>query len=433
MSIADVLQARPTLENGRSSMADVYGDSEARQELHRQKELMQSPPYNTPPEKLVRALALVNAGHVTIAGDTITVKDSQSKTGLYTIVEHRCDCKAATGGGTREATQYNCKHSVAAELHQRTQQALLGLAAPSLFALPPSVQQDMAVHLHSCPTCGREWECRVLCGMISLAKTCPRCLDADETLLIDIPPAETAAETRAREGWRDPQPVPSQPVEAPGSPQEPLMPVDVAEDIPEPHTPLAAPEGQETPMETTTQDTAVPLSSEDIQGYRREIMTQLYALGCTPKTKQECEEAVMTFAGVVLAPENFPLIAERLRTVLTDRAAAPKPRKSLKAQIVQVHGQPHIKFSGLLDEAHHAGLESLTATFISVTESLALATATAKFKDGRCFTESADATPANVTPHIKLHFARMALTRAKARALRDALNIDALAEEELGE
>ena len=81
--------------------------------------------------------------------------------------------------------------------------------------------------------------------------------------------------------------------------------------------------------------------------------------------------------------------------------------------------------------AHERGLQELEATFITVTEALAVAQATAIFTDGRRFTESGDATPDNVHFDVRSHFARLALTRAKARALRDALNIGMCAVEEL--
>ena len=63
---------------------------------------------------------------------------------------------------------------------------------------------------------------------------------------------------------------------------------------------------------------------------------------------------------------------------------------------------------------------------------LAVAQATATFTDGRRFAESGDATPENVGPQVRPHFARLALTRAKARCLRDALNIGLCVVEELG-
>jgi hypothetical protein len=66
-----------------------------------------------------------------------------------------------------------------------------------------------------------------------------------------------------------------------------------------------------------------------------------------------------------------------------------------------------------------------------VTPELALAEATATFADGRTFQECADSTPANVNPKVTAPCPRMALTRAKARTLRDALNISLVAVEEL--
>jgi hypothetical protein len=96
-----------------------------------------------------------------------------------------------------------------------------------------------------------------------------------------------------------------------------------------------------------------------------------------------------------------------------------------------IHGKEFVQFAGLLAMAHAQGLTSLTAELVSVTQDLALAKATATFADGRSFTEAADATPDNVNASVKKHFARCALTRAKARALRDALNISTCAVEEL--
>jgi hypothetical protein len=81
--------------------------------------------------------------------------------------------------------------------------------------------------------------------------------------------------------------------------------------------------------------------------------------------------------------------------------------------------------------AHEQGLVSLKVRFISVTPELALCEATATFRDGREFSECADATPANVGPTVKAHYPRIAATRAKARALRDSLNIGICSVEEL--
>ncbi len=99
--------------------------------------------------------------------------------------------------------------------------------------------------------------------------------------------------------------------------------------------------------------------------------------------------------------------------------------------LTEIHGKQFVKYEGLLAMAHERGLVNLSAHFISVTGDLALGEATAEFSDGKIFKECGDATPANVHPKVKPHFPRMALTRAKARALRDALNISMAAVEEM--
>jgi hypothetical protein len=101
--------------------------------------------------------------------------------------------------------------------------------------------------------------------------------------------------------------------------------------------------------------------------------------------------------------------------------------------ITYLHGKAFVQFGGLLAMAHEHGLQSLTARFITVEADLATAEATAVFEDGRRFTECGDASPDNVGDKVRPHFARMALTRAKARALRDALNIGMCSVEELSE
>lgn len=110
------------------------------------------------------------------------------------------------------------------------------------------------------------------------------------------------------------------------------------------------------------------------------------------------------------------------------------PKRTPSADLtVRLHGKTFVTFAGLLALAHSQGLQGLDAQFIYVDADLATATATATFADGRCFTECGDATPGNVGKNISPHFARMALTRAKARCLRDALNIGMAAVEELAD
>lgn len=98
--------------------------------------------------------------------------------------------------------------------------------------------------------------------------------------------------------------------------------------------------------------------------------------------------------------------------------------------IVPLHGREFVLYSGLRAMAEPL-LVSLTVDFTTVTETLAIAHAVAKLKDGRVFEESADATPDNVGKSVKPSWRRMALTRAKARVLREALNIGMCSKEEL--
>ncbi len=109
----------------------------------------------------------------------------------------------------------------------------------------------------------------------------------------------------------------------------------------------------------------------------------------------------------------------------------PPQRSDISRWVKQIHGKDFITYEGLLNLAHEKGLRELGAYFVEVTEQKAIAYAWASFTDGREFWESADATPNNVNQMVKAHFPRVALTRAKARVLRDALNIGMVAIEEL--
>jgi hypothetical protein len=127
----------------------------------------------------------------------------------------------------------------------------------------------------------------------------------------------------------------------------------------------------------------------------------------------------------------------RATTTQSEPAPVPEPDDvalRIPAQfITHLHGKAFVQFGGLLAMAHEHGLRSLTARFIAVEPDLATAEATAVFEDGRRFTECGDASPDNVSDKVRPHFARMALTRAKARALRDALNIGMCSVEELSD
>jgi hypothetical protein len=101
--------------------------------------------------------------------------------------------------------------------------------------------------------------------------------------------------------------------------------------------------------------------------------------------------------------------------------------------VVLIQGKPFVRFAGLLQMALERGLVSLTAAWTYNDAELSLAHAVAIFQDGRRFEESGDASPSNVTKKVAPHFRRVALTRAKARVLRDALGVDLVAVEELSE
>jgi hypothetical protein len=101
--------------------------------------------------------------------------------------------------------------------------------------------------------------------------------------------------------------------------------------------------------------------------------------------------------------------------------------------LTHIQGRPFVCFEGLLALAHERGLVELSTTVVSVTPDFAVCQAVARFHDGRVFTDIGDATPQNVKKQLAPHFIRLAATRASARALRRALNIDTCSLEELGE
>jgi hypothetical protein len=108
----------------------------------------------------------------------------------------------------------------------------------------------------------------------------------------------------------------------------------------------------------------------------------------------------------------------------------PKYRVSLK-------GKDFVLYAGLLDLAHRSGLVSFEVNVLQYPApengNVTVCQATANFEGGRFFTEIGDASPANTSAQIALHAVRMAATRAKGRALRDALNIGEVMFEELAD
>jgi hypothetical protein len=93
-----------------------------------------------------------------------------------------------------------------------------------------------------------------------------------------------------------------------------------------------------------------------------------------------------------------------------------------------------VTYPGLLSKAHEEGLVRISTRLLQIpTEEngrTAIAKAVVDTSKGR-FEALGDASPENVNSFIAPHVIRMAETRAKARALRDAVNIGVLSAEEL--
>lgn len=95
-----------------------------------------------------------------------------------------------------------------------------------------------------------------------------------------------------------------------------------------------------------------------------------------------------------------------------------------------------VMYSGLLALCHDEGIRSLTVEIVQYpnksNDDTAVAQARLEFQDGRVFGEIGDANRGNIkNAAIAKHMIRMAATRAKARAMRDAVNIAVVCEEEL--
>lgn len=94
-----------------------------------------------------------------------------------------------------------------------------------------------------------------------------------------------------------------------------------------------------------------------------------------------------------------------------------------------------VLYPELLNKAHSDGLKGIKTKIEQLPKDenkyTAIFSAIVEMEKG-VFSGTGDASPDNVAPEIAPHFIRAAETRAKARALRDALNIPIVAMEELG-
>jgi hypothetical protein len=104
--------------------------------------------------------------------------------------------------------------------------------------------------------------------------------------------------------------------------------------------------------------------------------------------------------------------------------------------IVERQGRSFVLYAGLLDLAHSQGLRAIRTKLLQVPseENGQMAIAAAEVETDRgTFSGLGDAGPANVSRAMLTCTIRLAETRAKARALRDAVNVGVAAFEELGE
>lgn len=98
-----------------------------------------------------------------------------------------------------------------------------------------------------------------------------------------------------------------------------------------------------------------------------------------------------------------------------------------KRHVISLQGQEFVTYEGLLNEAHAKGLKSIRTRLVQLPDSsngqTAVVTAEVELEGGKVFAGIGDANPQNVNSMIAKHLVRMAETRAKARAFRDAVNI----------
>jgi len=103
--------------------------------------------------------------------------------------------------------------------------------------------------------------------------------------------------------------------------------------------------------------------------------------------------------------------------------------------MIERQGKRFVLYAGLLEEAHSRGLRSIETELLQVPAAengdVAIVRAVVRMEEGK-FSGIGDAGPQNVGRMIAPHLIRMAETRAKARALRDAINVGVTAFEELG-
>lgn len=103
--------------------------------------------------------------------------------------------------------------------------------------------------------------------------------------------------------------------------------------------------------------------------------------------------------------------------------------------VIDLKGRSYPMYAGILAEAHALGLTSILTEVIQIPTDAngqtAIVSATVLMGDGKTFQGIGDASPRNVARHLTEAVLRLAETRAKGRALRDACNIGQTMLEEL--
>ncbi len=148
---------------------------------------------------------------------------------------------------------------------------------------------------------------------------------------------------------------------------------------------------------------------------------------------------------LALAPERpetpaieLPLPADLFdATGGTDSSRRLEGARRMKADfIIKQQGKDFVLYEGLLDQAHQEGLKRISVEIVQVpcdqNGMVAICRAEVETSKGS-FADVGDASPQNTNRMVASHILRMASTRAKARALRDAVNIGMVAVEELAD
>lgn len=104
--------------------------------------------------------------------------------------------------------------------------------------------------------------------------------------------------------------------------------------------------------------------------------------------------------------------------------------------VINRQGKDYVLYAGLLDEAHQQGLKEIKTQLVQAPTAqngqVAICFAEVTTEKGT-FTGIGDADPGNVNRMMATALIRLAETRSKARALRDAVNVGMVAIEELAE